>query len=109
MREGNLAVALDHFERVLAQNRRHADAYFSRAAIRAQRRQYGAAIEDYKRALALYDAQVVSFIESIADLDARGSTRRADIERRRKARVEGLIERTRQAKMHAEDESLKKP
>ena len=109
MREGNLTLALDHFERVLKQNRRHADAYFSRAAIRVQREQYTGAIEDYNMALALYDAQVVSFIESIADLEARGSTRKADIERRRKVRIEGLIERTRQAKMLAEDESLKKP
>ena len=109
LREGNLAVALEHFERVLEQNRRHAAAYFSRAAIRVQRRQYEGAIEDYRLALALYDAQVVTLIESIADLEARGSTRKADIERRRKARVEGLMERTRQAKMRAEDESFKKP
>ena len=109
LREGNLTVALDHFERVLEQNRRHADAYFSRAAIRVQRRQYAGAIEDYRLALALYDAQVVTLIESIADLEARGSTRKANMERRRKARVEGLMERTRQAKMRAEDESFKKP
>ena len=109
LREGNLAVALDHFERVLEQNRRHADAYFSRAAIRVQRQQYAGAIEDYILALALYDTQVVALIESIADLEARGSTRKVDIEKRRKARVEGLMERTRRAKMRAEDESLRKP
>ena len=108
-RKGNIGLALDHFERVLERDRRHADAYFSRGAIYVQRKRYSDAIDDYNRALALYDQRLVRLGESIAELEDRGLTRKADLERRRRARVERSIERTLNLKMEAEDLRLREP
>ena len=108
-RKDNLQLALDYFEQVLERNRRHADAYFSRGAIYVQRKRYSQAIDDYNRALALYDQRLVRLGESIVELEDRGLTRKADLERRRRARVERSIERTLTLKMEAEDLQLREP
>ena len=108
-RKGNIQLALDYFEQVLARNRRHADAYFSRAAIHVQRKRYSGAIDDCNRALALYDQRLVRLGESIVALEDRGLTRKADLERRRRARVERSMERTLTLKMEAEDLRLREP
>jgi tetratricopeptide (TPR) repeat protein len=106
-RQGQPENALEQFERVLRLNRTHADAYFSRAAIRMQRRQLAAAIEDCERALGLYHDQWLSITESIEQYEERGLTRKVEAERRRRDRIEGIIERARQMKTRAEEESVK--
>lgn len=104
-REGKTDLALSQFEKVLSRNQAHADAYFSRAAIRVQRRQFGDAIADYNRALGIYDAQLTEIGKSIEQYEDRGLARKVEAELRKKERLEGIIERARQLKMKAEDES----
>ena len=105
-REGKTDNALEQFEKVLRMNRAHADAYFSRAAIRVQHRQFSEAIDDYNRAIGLYDNQLLSISKSIEQSEDRGLTRKVEAERKKKDRLEAIMERARQLKMRAEDESL---
>ena len=105
-REGKTERALEQFEKVLRMNRANADAYFSRAAIRVQHRQFTDAIDDYNRAIGLYDNQLLSIGKSIEQYEDRRLTRKVEAERKRKERLEGIVERARQLKMKAEDESL---
>src|SRR6266568_3347863 len=105
-REGKTDSALEQFEKVLRMNRANADAYFSRAAIRVQHRQFTDAIDDYNRAIGLYDNQLLSIGKSIEQYEDRRLTRKVEAERKRKERLEGIVERARQLKMKAEDESL---
>jgi tetratricopeptide (TPR) repeat protein len=105
-REGKTDSALEQFEKVLRMNRTNADAYFSRAGIRAQHRQFSDAIDDYNRAIELYDNQLLSIGKSIGHYEDRGLTRKVEAERKREERLEGIVERARQLKMKAEDESL---
>ena len=51
---------------------------------------------DYDRALDLYDSQLAAITQSIDEYEVRGLTRKADAERRRKERVEGIVARARQ-------------
>jgi tetratricopeptide (TPR) repeat protein len=101
-RQGKADSALEQFEKVLRMNRSHADAYFSRAAIRVQRRQLVDAIEDCERALGLYNDQWQSITESIEQYEERGLPRKVEAERRKRERIEGIMERTRQLKLKAE-------
>jgi hypothetical protein len=57
----------------------------------------------------LYDGQLVSSLKSIEQYEARGLTRKVEAERKKKERIESNMERARQLKMKAEDESLKEP
>lgn len=104
-REGKIDRALEQFEKVLRLNRAHADAYFSRAAIRIRRRQFREAIEDYNRALNLYDSQLVALKKGIEQYEDRGLAKKVEAERKKKDRLEGIMERARQLKMKAEDDS----
>jgi tetratricopeptide (TPR) repeat protein len=106
-RQGKPDAALEQFEKVLRMNRAHADAYFSRAAIRMQRRQLADVIQDCDRALELYSDQIESIARSIAQYEDRGLTRKVDAEHRKRERIEGIVERTRQLKMKAQAESVK--
>ena len=104
-RLGKTEIALEEFEKVLRMNRAHGDAYFSRGSIRVQRQQFNDAIQDYNRALGLYDNQWTAITKSIAQYEDRGLMRKAEAERKRKERLETIMERARQLKMKAEDES----
>ena len=104
-RQGKTDIALEEFEKVLKMNRAHGDAYFSRGSIRVQRQQFNDAIQDYNRALGLYDNQWAAITKSIAQYEDRGLMRKAEAERKRKERVETIMERARQLKMKAEDEA----
>ena len=106
-RQGEIDNALQQFEKVLRSNRAHADAYFSRGAIRALREQFDDAIDDYDRALDLYDSQLAAITQSIDEYEVRGLTRKADAERRRKERVEGIVARARQLRTKAEEDRVK--
>ncbi len=106
-RQGNMDMALEQFENLLRRNRNHADAYFSRAVIRSERRQYSDAIEDYTRALALYDRQLVAAMESIVEFEDRELLRKAEAEKRKKERLEGIMQRARQLKMRLEDQIMR--
>jgi tetratricopeptide (TPR) repeat protein len=106
-RQGEIDSALQQFEKVLRSNRAHADAYFSRGAIRALREQFDDAIDDYDRALSLYDNQLLAIAQSIDQYDARGLTRKADAERRRKERVECIVNRAVQLRAKAEEDRVK--
>lgn len=108
-RQGQADRALEEFEKVIRMNRILADAYFSRAAIRAQRGQFVETIDDCNMAIGLYDGQLVSSLKSIEQYETRGLTRKVEAERKRKERIEINMERARQLKMKAEDESLKEP
>lgn len=108
-RKGNIQQALTYFQSVIELNQRHADAYFSRAAILTKRKQYSRAIDDYNRALSLYDQQLIRLGKSIAELDSRGLSKKADLERRRRIRIELSIERTLNLKMESEDLQLRGP
>ena len=108
-RKSNIQLALGYFEQVLQRNPRHADAYFSRASIYVRGKRYPKAIDDYNRALEFYDKQLVRLRESVISLEGRGLNKKADLERRRKARVERSIERTLTLKMEAEDLQLRGP
>jgi tetratricopeptide (TPR) repeat protein len=103
-RQGEIDNALQQFEKVLRSNRAHADAYFSRGAIRALRQQFDDAIDDYDRALGLYDNQLAGIAQSIEEYEERGLTRKADAERRRKERVEGIVARAVQLRAKAEED-----
>jgi tetratricopeptide (TPR) repeat protein len=103
-RQGNLDAAFQNFERVLRTNRNHGDAYFSRGNILARRRQLFDAIEDYNRALGIYDGQLVALQESIEEFEVRGLLRKADAERRRRDRLEANIQRARESKARVERE-----
>jgi tetratricopeptide (TPR) repeat protein len=108
-RQGKTDSALEQFEKVIRMNRILADAYFSRAAIHAQRGRLADTIDDCNRAIGLYDGQLVSSLKSIEQYEARGLTRKVEAERKKKERIESNMERARQLKMKAEDESLKEP
>ncbi len=105
-RQGNIDNALQQFERVLRSNRTHADAYFSRGAIRALREEFDDAIIDYDTALGLYDGQLALITQSIEEYEERGLTRKVEAERRRKERLEGIVQRALQLKAKAEDDRL---
>jgi tetratricopeptide (TPR) repeat protein len=106
-RQGEIDNALQQFEKVLRSNRAHADAYFSRGAIRALREQFDDAIDDYDRALGLYDNQLALIAQSIDQYEGRGLMRKADAERRRKERVEGIVTRAMQLRAKAEEDRVK--
>jgi tetratricopeptide (TPR) repeat protein len=103
-RQGKTDIALEEFEKVLRMNRAHADSYFSRGSIRVQRQQFNDAIQDYNRALGLYNNQWAAITKSIAQYEDRGLMRKAEAERKRKERLETIMERARQLKMKAEDD-----
>jgi tetratricopeptide (TPR) repeat protein len=105
-REGKIDDALAQFEKVLRMNPSHADAYFSRAGVRVRQRQFSGAIEDYLLAGRLYEHQVEDAIKAIAEYDERGLARKAEAERKRRERLENIIDRTRQLKMKAEDDKF---
>ena len=71
------------------------------------REQFDDAIDDYDRALGLYDNQLVAITQSIEQYEERGLTRKAEAERRRKERVEGIVARARQLRAKAEEDRVK--
>jgi tetratricopeptide (TPR) repeat protein len=101
--EGKLDDALRYLDQVIQLGPRdYPNAYLVRGGIRADRNQFSEAMSDLNLAIEIYREQATA-LEAKAKLDdTNGFKRRAEGERRRKARLESTLEKAQQVKKTVE-------
>jgi tetratricopeptide (TPR) repeat protein len=101
-------LALTQFEQVIRLSPQYAGAYFSRAVIRAGRRQLFDAFADLQKSIQLYEQQIRQLDATIAYAEAHPQSRLTQGEGKRavrdKALIAGALERARQYKTEVEQQ-----
>jgi tetratricopeptide (TPR) repeat protein len=93
---------LELFEQVLKVSPKHAGAYFWRAVIQSDRKQFADALADCNRSINLYEEQSAILSKSIEDAERHGHMRRASSERKKRAQVEETRQRALDLKLATE-------
>jgi tetratricopeptide (TPR) repeat protein len=107
-REGDLDKALSQYEnilrveRILKIPREFPDAYLYRGAIRASRRQFVEAVEDYSHAIQIYQRRIAELTGEAEKSDRMNLKRKAELERRQKAALETQLQTARAYRASAE-------
>jgi len=103
--EGNIEQALTAFDKVLMLNPQYPDAYLSRGGIRAERRQFAAAVTDETSAIEIYQRQISELKREAQKSESMGLTRKAEAERKRLGYIESGLQRALEFKTKAEEDA----
>jgi tetratricopeptide (TPR) repeat protein len=106
--ERKLDEALGELNQVIKSGgRQYPNAFLVRGGIYADRRQFTESLNDLSTAIQIYKEQSVALAAKAEADDARGFKRRAEGERRRKARIDGTLQKAEETKTTVE--SLRGP
>ena len=103
--KGNIEQALTAFDKVLMLNPQYPDAYLSRGGIRAERRQFAAAVTDETSAIEIYQRQISELKREAQKSESMGLTRKAEAERKRLGYIESGLQRALEFKTKAEEDA----
>lgn len=90
------------FQQIITPPREFPDAYLFRGAIRPARQEFSQAINDYTRAIEIYNRQITSLNAQAEISDSTGLKQKAEIERRRKRDIEKQLHMALDLKTNAE-------